>query len=138
MIEYIVFFGLVAASLLLFALHLRKPKPQPFIADPERIKCESPIEFKLYDCLKERREYVRTQVPCGRYSIDIALPAYHIAIECDGKAYHSKPEQKAHDKRKDAYLHKNGWKVLRFSGSRINRDLKGVIARIEGEKLKDK
>lgn len=134
MIEYIAFLGLIAVCLVVFVLFLRKPKPEPFIADPERIKCESPIEFRLYDALKVQGEYVRTQVPCGRYSIDITLPAYHIAIECDGKAYHSTPEQKAHDKRKDAYLRKNGWKVLRFSGSRINRDLKGILIRIDKEK----
>jgi very-short-patch-repair endonuclease len=137
MIEYIVFFGLITVCLVVFVLFLRKPKPEPLIADPERIKCESPIEFRLYDALKAQGEYIRTQVPCGRYSIDIALPAYHMAIECDGKAYHSTPEQKAHDKRKDIYLRKNGWKVLRFSGSRINRDLKGILIRIDKERGTD-
>ena len=52
----------------------------------EKYKCESPIERMVYDALEARGEYVRTQVPCGRYSIDIALPVYHLAIECDGAA----------------------------------------------------
>ncbi|MDP4085779.1 MAG: DUF559 domain-containing protein [Bacillota bacterium] len=134
MVDYTVFFGLIILCLVVFVLYLRKPNPEPFIADPERIKCESPIEFRLYDALKIRGEYIRTQVPSGRFSIDIALPAYHIAIECDGKDNHSTPKQKAHDRRKDQYLRKNGWKVLRFSGSRIYRDMKAIIARIEKEK----
>jgi hypothetical protein len=37
-------------------------------------------------------------------------------------------------RRKNAYLKKNGWKVLRFTGKRIYRDLNGIIKRIEKEK----
>jgi very-short-patch-repair endonuclease len=133
MIDYIVFFGLIAASIIVFILYERKPK-ETIIIDHARHKAESPIERRLYDALKARGEVVTTQVPCGKYRIDIALPAYHLAIECDGKAYHSTPQQKAHDKRKDKFLRENGWKVLRFSGSRITRDLRGIIKRIEQEK----
>jgi very-short-patch-repair endonuclease len=56
-----------------------------------------------------------------------------IAIECDGKAYHSTPAQKARDRQKDAYLRSKGWKVLRFSGSMINGSLVDAIKRIEEE-----
>jgi hypothetical protein len=44
-----------------------------------------------YNALKARGEYIRTQVPFGKNSIDIALPVYHIAIECDGEAYAKSP-----------------------------------------------
>lgn len=50
------------------------------------------------------------------------------------RLYHSTKEQKARDRRKNAYLKKNGWKVLRFQGSRITRDLNGVVRKIEREK----
>lgn len=133
MIEYIIFFGMFLLCVILYWLYEKKPK-ESFVVDPERHKCDSSIELRLYDALKARGEYIRTQVPCGRYSIDIALPAYYIAIECDGKAYHSTPEQKAHDRRKNTYLKKNGWKVLRFSGKRIYNDLNGIIKQIEKEK----
>ncbi|WP_257985618.1 endonuclease domain-containing protein [Bacillus sp. V5-8f] len=66
----------------------------------------------------------------------LTLHAYRIAIECDGKAYYSSPAQKAYDKRKNAYLRKSGWKVLRFSGSAITSRLGKVLARIENEKTK--
>jgi very-short-patch-repair endonuclease len=135
MIEYIVFFGLCAAALILYWLHEKRPKEPTPILEPERHKCESPIERRLYDALKFRGELVKTQVLCGKYRIDIALPAHNIAIECDGKAYHSTPSQKAHDRQKNAYLRDNGWKVLRFSGKRIYNDTRGVIARIEKEKV---
>jgi very-short-patch-repair endonuclease len=135
-VEYVVFIGLLAAAVVCYIVYELKPKEILPPADPEGLKVESPIERRLYDALRFRGEFVKTQVPCGKYRIDIALPAYHIAIECDGQAYHSTEAQKAHDKRKNAYLRANGWKVLRFSGSKITKDLKGVIARIEKEKKK--
>jgi very-short-patch-repair endonuclease len=133
MISYIIFFGLILAAIVFFVLDLRRPQSQTDLIDRERLKCESPIERRLYDALQIIGYYVQTQVPCGKYRIDLALPTYKIAIECDGKAYHSTPEQKAHDRRKDAYLSKHGWKVLRFSGRIIYQDLSTVIARIEEE-----
>lgn len=133
MAEYVVFFGLIIVGIVVFILDAKRGQPESIGVDYERAGCESPIERRLYDALQLRGYYVRTQVPCGKYRIDLALPAYKIAIECDGRAYHSSTEQKAHDRRKDAYLRKNGWKVLRFSGRMIYRDLPKVIARIEKE-----
>jgi very-short-patch-repair endonuclease len=135
MIEYVIFFGLILVGIVFFVLDLRRPRSQTqtIAVDQERLKCESPIERRLYDALQLRGYYVKTQFPCGKYRIDLALPTYKIAIECDGRAYHSSPEQKAHDRRKNAYLRKHGWKVLRFSGRMINRNLAKVIARIEKE-----
>lgn len=133
MIDYIIFFGMFIFAIILYWPHRKNPKEQ-IIADPVKYKCELPIERRLYDALKARGEYIRTQVPCGRYSIDIALPTYHIAIECDGFSYHSSKTQKAHDRRKDAYLRANGWKVLSFTGSRIYKDLNGILRRFEKEK----
>lgn len=76
---------------------------------------------------------METQVRCGPYRIDLTLPGYQIAIECDGKAYHSSPNQKAHDKKKNAYLRRNGWNVLRFSGRQINGNLSHVLNRIDSK-----
>lgn len=97
--------------------------------------CESPIESKLYDALTFNGFNVETQVPCGRYRIDLAIPRYRIAIECDGKAYHSSPNQKAHDRRKNTYLKKHGWKILRFSGRAINNNV-GIVVRKVQEVIK--
>ncbi|WP_088105227.1 endonuclease domain-containing protein [Halalkalibacter urbisdiaboli] len=129
--DYVIFFGLIAVCLVLFVLHERKPKPSSTWSP--RHQCESPIERRLYDALVSRGYVPRTQVPCGKYRIDLALVPQRIAIECDGRAYHSSPRQKAHDRRKNAYLRRNGWRVVRFSGSRIHRDINGILRRIEKE-----
>lgn len=74
----------------------------------------------------------RAQVPCGKYRIDFVIR--DIAIECDGKKYHSSPERKARDRRKSFYLRKNGYrKVMRFTGSEIFTKMPDVLRRIEKE-----
>ncbi|MEK4799946.1 DUF559 domain-containing protein [Thermoactinomyces sp. FSL K6-2592] len=99
--------------------------------DYQYAKAQSPIERRLYNALKNKYK-VKTQVPCGRYRIDIALPRYRIAIEADGRPYHSSKKQKAHDRKKTQYLQKNGWKVLRFTGSQINgKSLRYVLSIID-------
>ena len=86
-------------------------------------ECESPIEWRLYNALKNKGYDVRTQTRCGPYRVDLTLPKYRIAIECDGKAYHSSPKQREQDKRRSGYLYRNGYtSVLRFTGSEINRN----------------
>lgn len=46
-----------------------------------------------------------------------------ILIECDGKDFHSTPEQQANDRLKDAAALKAGIRLIRFSGSEINCDV---------------
>lgn len=92
--------------------------------------CDSPIEgafaelmFKtlhLHGCV------IQPQYRLGPYRYDFAVsfkghdkPA--ILVECDGKAYHSTPEQRANDARKNAFAFKNGIRLLRFRGTDIYR-----------------
>ncbi|HLR51804.1 MAG TPA: DUF559 domain-containing protein [Candidatus Avamphibacillus sp.] len=126
-IGFSLFFMIFLGIPVMFAISLLRDPSKvewPIVeVDNERNECESPIERRLYDAMLFNGYDAKTQVPYGRYRIDLALPEYRLAIECDGKASHSTKEQKAHDYQKNAYLRKNGWKVLRFSGSRIHRDL---------------
>lgn len=97
--------------------------------------CESYIEERLYKALKRDGFNPIPQVRCGPYRIDLALYEYRLAIECDGKDYHSTPEQKRHDARKNSYLKKNGWKVCRLSGKTINSNLGYAINHIKKRAL---
>jgi very-short-patch-repair endonuclease len=135
-IEYVVFSLLFAAGIVFYILHEIRIRKTGKVKEDLVRKPDSPIEWRLYSALMVRGERVEPQVSCGRYRIDLVLRAYRIAIECDGKAYHSTPEQKAHDRRKNTYLRKNGWKVLRFSGSAINGRMGKVLEKIEKEKFR--
>lgn len=105
----------------------------------EFAKTESPIEEFLFQELRKRTDYrdlpyeVYTQVSCGSYRIDLALYTKRgrIAIECDGKEFHSSFTQVKHDEKKDKYLKQKGWHVFRFSGSEIYRARKGCVDEIE-------
>jgi very-short-patch-repair endonuclease len=99
----------------------------------ELIKTESPIERRLFRILWSLNYPVVCQYPFYRYSLDLAIPALKIAIEADGKAYHSTKKQKAHDRKRDAFLRSHGWQTLRFSGSQINGNMDWVVRRIEKE-----
>lgn len=129
-IEYIVFFSLAIAAVVL-AIIIKPQQTQEESYIPEVFKCESPIEVRLYNGLLQHGLYAIPQYRQGKYRIDLAFPNSMLAIECDGKAYHSTPEQKAHDRKKDRYLRSKGWTVLRFTGSRIYRDLPNVVNKIK-------
>jgi len=53
-----------------------------------------------------------------------------LLIECDGKVFHSSPDQKAHDARKDAAALERGFLTMRFTGSQIHRDADGCAQKI--------
>lgn len=97
---------------------------------PREKECESWIEQRMYNALTREGFKVRKQVRCGAYRIDLVLPQYRIAIECDGKQWHSSKKQKRHDRKKDAYLRRHGYSVMRFTGSDINSSVGKCVSRV--------
>lgn len=62
-------------------------------------------------------------VPGRKFEIDIALPAWRIAIEVDGWAYHGKHKADFHrDREKRNQLVMHGWLVLAFSARDVFAD----------------
>jgi very-short-patch-repair endonuclease len=66
-----------------------------------------------YDIRNSYKGKIIPQYPIGPYWTDFALPKYRLVIELDGKRYHQ--NRKDHDRRRDAYMKRLGWKVMRFS-----------------------
>ena len=62
------------------------------------------------------------------YFIDLAYPAWRIAIEYDGKD-HFEPERARKDRYKDEVLHDQGWSVLRLTVL-DHRDPRAFLARL--------
>src|SRR5262249_31954635 len=95
-------------------------------------QCESPIEVQLGAELKARRlegDPVFPQYEWDRFRMDFAIlkDGHHpcVFVECDGKAFHSTPEQIANDRRKDQAAAEAGIDLYRFSGSDIFRNARG-------------
>jgi very-short-patch-repair endonuclease len=66
-----------------------------------------------------------------RYFLDIAFPAARLAIEVDGRAYHSDARSFQRDRRRQNDLVAAGWTVLRFTWEDVVLRPDDVIARIE-------
>lgn len=97
----------------------------------------SPIEDKLYRVLKraglapERQVYVGGKT--NGYFLDLALFCRDGAldVECDGALYHSGVARAEVDRNRDNYLTVTGWRILRFSGKEIRRNVGGCVALIK-------
>lgn len=63
--------------------------------------------------------------------IDFADPHLRIAIEVDGRAFHSDRRSFERDRERQNMLTLRGWVILRFTWERIVYDPAGVIAEIE-------
>jgi very-short-patch-repair endonuclease len=71
----------------------------------------------------------RRQHPIGPYIADFACPMARLIVEVDGGT-HSTAAELAYDQRRDAYLRRRGWRVLRVSNLDVYRNLGGVLDEI--------
>src|SRR5262249_6451131 len=54
-------------------------------------------------------------LPSGRVTVDVAFPDRRVAVEVDGWAWHTDPEQFQRDRSRQNELVTAGWTVLRFT-----------------------
>ncbi|MFN8463986.1 MAG: UvrD-helicase domain-containing protein [Caldilineaceae bacterium] len=78
----------------------------------------TPIEEELFDAMQAVGLSPRTQYGIGPYRADFAFPERMLAVEADGRAWHDAER----DRRRDQRLSECGWRVVRFTGSRITRE----------------
>lgn len=77
----------------------------------------SPIEELAWAEIRSSGIVMYPQYPVFNWFIDFANPSLRIGLELDGAAYHT-PEK---DAAKDEFLHAQGWKIFRITGSQMNR-----------------
>jgi len=89
------------------------------------------IELKMMYALdRESINYIFQFPVGGKFLCDFKLSDHGIIIECDGIYWHSKPSAKNRDKSKNAYLHKCGYTVLRFTDKQIDGDIDACVKAI--------
>jgi very-short-patch-repair endonuclease len=116
---------------------------------------ESHVEWRMYDALRivasyeydldpagEARGYgepisILPQVRIGRYRADFLVSMsfgekqIQIVVECDGHDWHERTKiQASRDKRRDRTLQRKGYRVFRFTGSDIHRDVHGCAREV--------
>lgn len=107
---------------------------------------ESPIEkiaglylFKLYENFPIGIIKTHPQVIIGKYTVDFMVTyelnngkEIGIVIECDGHDFHEKTkEQVKRDKERDRFMTKEGYMILRYSGSEIVDDPLRIVIDVQ-------
>jgi hypothetical protein len=64
----------------------------------------------------------------GRWEIDFYWPAYSLAVELDGRPYHSLPADQERDRIKDVWLQRNAISIVRVTEFRFEHDRAGIEA----------
>jgi very-short-patch-repair endonuclease len=94
----------------------------------------TPQEVKLWVKLRAldgTGSHFRRQAPIGPYIVDFVSFKWRTVIEVDGGQHGLRKGARA-DEERDAFLRSEGFKVLRFWNSDIDRNLNGVIETIMG------
>ena len=80
------------------------------------------LEKQAWDTLEELDiEYVSQYPTHSGFIIDFAIVDKKIAIEVDGKKWHSSKGARKHDRFKDYQLKREGWRVIRIKEDEIDR-----------------
>jgi len=104
----------------------------------------SKTQQNLYNVLKDIYSNVALEYGFHFYLIDIAFPKEKIAIECDGDFWHRNPtlyenspfypvqkKNLKNDRKKNSYLVKRGWRIIRFWNSEIEEDINKILLKIK-------
>jgi very-short-patch-repair endonuclease len=86
-------------------------------------------ELRLWRLLRDRRLNgfkFRRQVPVGAYIVDFLCVGAKLIVEADGSQHAESPR----DYVRDAYLERQGWKVLRFWNNEVLQNRAGVLETI--------
>jgi very-short-patch-repair endonuclease len=81
----------------------------------------STLEEKMERVLSLAGIKFEREIKFKRFHVDFLLRDSKTIIECDGEYWHLNPKIQERDKRKDKLLKGLGYRVIRFSGSTINK-----------------
>jgi len=89
---------------------------------------------KLWVKLRELKAlgfHFRKQAPIGRYIVDFVSFSAQLVVEVDG-GQHGMHNGAKSDQERDAFLRSQGFQILRFWNSEVDRNLNGVMESIFG------
>lgn len=105
--------------------------------DPEKVAKMNEIETKFFNAYLEELKrfsydaeyannypyylwYLKPQEVIGIYKVDFLFDEY--VVEIDGHEFHKTKEQREYDYKRERYLMRNGYKVIRFMGTEVFLD----------------
>lgn len=99
-----------------------------------RKRCSNKLERRVFDHLVSFGVVPTVQHKVGKYRLDFALfskSGAKLDIECDGYIFHNNPKAKAKDRARDAFLKKEGWRVVRLAEEDLKEDFHGAMRKAE-------
>lgn len=92
-----------------------------------------PAERILWQSLRSKSlegHKFRRQQGIGKYIVDFYCANKKLVIEIDGDSHFQNKIVREHDKLRDEFLNKNGFKCIRFTNKDIYENLEGVLEEI--------
>jgi very-short-patch-repair endonuclease len=84
----------------------------------------SPIELSFWEVAKPRIPDLQREVWVDRkYRVDFLVPNQKVVIELYGYKYHNSKQKLTKDAERERYLQRNGYQVVRFTGSEVHKDV---------------
>ena len=102
---------------------LRRRMRLKLMSNPKYVQ-NTGIELKIKELLnKNKIDHISQYLFKNKYLCDFAILNKKIIIECDGDYWHNRPGAKEKDEKRDEYIKKNGWFILRFWEHEINKNI---------------
>lgn len=96
-----------------------------------RIRHQSPIELSFLKACNSVSLQPIPQFPLGKFFLDFAFPDIRLAIELDGHEFHKTKEQRTSDAKRQRWIELNGWKLIRFTGTEIHKNINDCVRQVE-------
>jgi very-short-patch-repair endonuclease len=77
--------------------------------------------------LAELGETFEAQYKVDALFVDFYLPERNLVIECDGTYWHGSPEALVRDHRRDWFLRRRGYRILRLKEDAIDADAHAAV-----------
>ncbi|KKM62447.1 hypothetical protein LCGC14_1521620, partial [marine sediment metagenome] len=87
----------------------------------------SSIEIAMQEVLDNLNTNYISQHPIGWYIVDFYLPEQNLIVECDGDYWHNRSGVQERDAKRDSYLRRKGYKVVRIWEHEIKKDAKNAF-----------
>ncbi|WP_441346908.1 AAA domain-containing protein [Rhodococcus sp. SGAir0479] len=105
------------------------PMPAGVTRDDRHADFDSLFEQRVFLDITARGYHVNSQVEVNSRRIDLVVTgaAGRLAVECDGDAFHTTPEQRARDLERERELKRCGWEFWRIRESAYYLDPVGAM-----------
>lgn len=78
-----------------------------------------------------KKSIVLVGAKVGKYVVDLLIHKANLIIDIDKRKHHLSPDERDDDFKRQLYLIKKGYTVVRFTANEIYRDVVGCVNKIE-------